>query len=141
MNKVKDLIDNYLNDRFTNSKQIELFYKIGKIIKENNIDLKKLELYLKEYYGVVISFTERNLKSMLEFTKYQNIDKLKNITWKNILVILKHNDDLIDICLKYKPTKYELLDYIRNKTKLKEKKEIELDDMLEELLKLKEDLK
>ena len=78
---------------------------------------------------------------MLEFTKYQNIDKLKNITWKNILVILKHNDDLIDICLKYKPTKYELLDYIKNKTKLKEKKEIELDDMLEELLKLKEDLK
>lgn len=140
MNNIKKTIDKYLSSTITNEKQIELFYKIGQYIKENNIEIKKLELYLKDNYGVVISFTERNLKNMLEFTKYKDINKLKNITWKNILVIMKNNDNLIDICLKYKPTKYELLDYIKN-GKIKENKQIEQDDMLKELKKIKEELK
>ena len=141
MDEIKKLINKYLNEQLTNSKEIELFYQIGNIIKNNKINIKELELFLKNEYGVIIAFTERNLKNMVEFSNYQNIDEFKKITWKNILIIMKHGSQYIKTCLKYKPNKYELLDYIRNGKKLNINDTIEIDDMLEELLKLKEDLK
>ena len=66
-----------------------------------------------------------------------NVLKFEKITWKNILVIMKNQIDLIDLCIKYKPSKNELIDYIKNKKQLVLNKELELDDTLEELIKLK----
>ena len=94
---------------------------------------------LKEKYGVVIAFTERNFIHMIHFSQYDLdlLPKLENITWKNHLVILKENNlKLIVICLEYKPTKQELVQYIKNNKELKKHDTIELDDTLEELLNL-----
>lgn len=122
-----------------NKNQINMYYEIGKYIDENNLNYKEIELYLRKYYGLVIAFTERNLKNMVRFSKYNEnlLKKLEQITWKNILVIMKNSNDLIDICIKYKPTKKELIDYIKNKKPLTINEFLEIDDTLEELIKLK----
>ena len=134
MDIVEKIIEKYLNN-INNEKQIQMFYEIGNIIRSNNINVIELSLYLKKQYGVVIAFTDRNLNNMIKFSNYDKslLNKLKQITWKNILLIMKNNQDLIDICIKYKPTKKELEDYINKDKKLKKNDIIELDDMLEEL--------
>lgn len=140
MYNVEKQIEAVLNQELTNENLIEMYYQIGSLICEYHLkQIKELELYLKQKYGVVIAFTERNLLNMIHFSKMSPnlIPKLKQITWKNILVILKEKDEtLIDLCLKYKPTKQELLNYLKTKKTLKENSQIELDDTLEELLKL-----
>lgn len=138
MDKIIDIINSYLFD-IDNKKQIHMYYEIGYYIKENNIDVKKLALYIREKLGLTIAFTDRNLNNMVKFSNYNKalLNKLEQITWKNILVIMKHNDDLIDICIKYKPTKQELEDFINNHKKLKNNDIIEMDDTLEELINLR----
>ena len=134
MEEIKNIIDKYLVN-INNEQEILMFYEIGNYIKNNDINVKELQLYLRNIYGLSIVFTDRNLINMINFSKYDKdlINKLKNITWKNILVIMKHDINLIDICLECKPTKYELLDYINHNKKLEKNDIIEMDDMLEEL--------
>ncbi len=133
MDEIVKIIDSYLND-IDNSKQIDMFYEIGKKINDLKINKKDLELFIRGKYGLSIAFTDRNLSNMVKFSKYDKklLNQFEQITWKNILVIMKYDISLIDICLKYKPTKYELLDYINNK-KIKKNDIIEEDDTLIEL--------
>lgn len=144
MYNVEKQIEAVLNQELTNQKLIEMYYQIGSFIQEYQPkQIKELERYLKNKYGVVIAFTERNLINMIHFSNLNPslLSKLKDITWKNILVILKENDEsLIDLCLKYKPTKQELLNYLKNNKELKENLQLELDDTLEELWKLQSEV-
>ena len=138
MDKIDNIIQKYIED-IDNEKQIMMYYQIGSYIKENNLNVKNVSLYLKDKYGIVIAFTDRNLNNMIKFSNYSKelLKKLKKITWKNILVIMKNNDELIDICLKYKPTKQQLEEYINHNKKLEKNDIIELDDTLEELINLR----
>lgn len=138
MDKIMDIINSYIFD-IDNKKQINMYYEIGRYIKENNIDIKKLALYIRENLGLTIAFTDRNLNNMIKFSNYNKslLNKLEQITWKNILVIMKHDESLIDLCIKYKPTKQELEDYINIHKKLKNNDIIEMDDTLEELINLR----
>lgn len=138
MDKIMDIINSYIFD-IDNKKQINMYYEIGHYIKENNIDIKKLTLYIRENLGLTIAFTDRNLNNMIKFSNYNKslLNKLEQITWKNILVIMKHDESLIDLCIKYKPTKQELEDYINIHKKLKNNDIIEMDDTLEELINLR----
>lgn len=138
MDKIMDIINSYIFD-IDNKKQINMYYEIGCYIKENNIDIKKLALYIRENLGLTIAFTDRNLNNMIKFSNYNKslLNKLEQITWKNILVIMKHDESLIDLCIKYKPTKQELEDYINIHKKLKNNDIIEMDDTLEELINLR----
>lgn len=138
MDEIYEIINKKLNSTLDNSKLIEMYYEVGLVISSKNINTKQLALFLKNKYGVNVVFSQRNLNNMVKFSNYNPflLDKLKLITWKNILVLMKEDNDLIDICIKYKPTKKELVEYIKTGKELKINKEIELDDTLEELLKL-----
>ena len=138
MDNIDKTINKYI-DNIDNDKQIMMYYQLGNIIKEKKLNIRTVALYLKEKYGIVIAFTDRNLNNMVKFSNYtkEDLTKLKKITWKNILVIMKHSDDLIDICLEYKPTKQQLEDYINHNKNLKKNDIIELDDTLEELMNLR----
>lgn len=138
MEHIQYLIETYL-DNIDNQKQITMYYNIGLYIRTHKLNTKELELFLKDKYGIVIAFTERNLNNMVKFSNYNKtkLSKLVNITWKNILVIMKYSDDLIDICLEYKPTKYQLENYIKNNKQLQKNDIIELDDTLDELKKIR----
>lgn len=145
MDSIEMKIEAVLKKQLDNESLIEMYYEIGNLIRTyNSKQLKILVQSLKQKYGVVIAFTERNFVNMIHFSLYkiELLPALKKITWKNHLVILKQNDEsLIDLCLEYKPTKYELVQYIKNKKPLKKHQEIELDDTLEELLQLQKELR
>ncbi len=140
MNDIQLKIEAVLKQKLTNQALIRMYYEIGSMMADfDSKQIKKTEQMLKEKYGVVIAFTERNFIHMIHFSQYDLdlLPKLENITWKNHLVILKENNlKLIDICLEYKPTKQELVQYIKNNKELKKHDTIELDDTLEELLNL-----
>ncbi len=140
MNDIQLKIEAVLKQKLTNQALIRMYYEIGSMMADfDSKQIKKTEQMLKEKSGVVIAFTERNFIHMIHFSQYDLdlLPKLENITWKNHLVILKENDlKLIDICLEYKPTKQELVQYIKNNKELKKHDAIELDDTLEELLNL-----
>jgi hypothetical protein len=140
MNDIQLKIEAVLKQKLTNQALIRMYYEIGSMMVDfDSKQIKKTEQMLKEKYGVVIAFTERNFIHMIHFSQYDLdlLPKLENITWKNHLVILKENNlKLIDICLEYKPTKQELVQYIKNNKELKKHDTIELDDTLEELLNL-----
>ena len=129
MNDIQLKIEAVLKQKLTNQALIRMYYEIGSMMADfDSKQIKKTEQMLKEKYGVVIHFSQYDLDLL---------PKLENITWKNHLVILKENNlKLIDICLEYKPTKQELVQYIKNNKKLKKHDAIELDDTLEELLNL-----
>lgn len=138
MDKIDYIIKKYI-DKINNEKQIAMYYEIGSFIKQNKLNVKNIDLFLKDKYGIVIAFTDRNLNNMVKFSRYdkKQLEKLKKITWKNILLIMKNSDELIDICLEYKPTKQQLEEYINHHKKLKKNDIIELDDTLEELMNLR----
>lgn len=142
MDEIYIIIEGILKQNITNDILISMYYQIGKVIKKKKINTKELELYLKEKYGLVIAFSQRNLNNMTKFSNYneEQLEKLKKITWKNILVIMKYDDSLINICIKYNPTKLELENYIKTNKKLKQNPNLELDDTLEEIKKLKENM-
>ena len=109
MNDIQLKIEAVLKQKLTNQTLIRMYYEIGSMMADfDSKQIKKTEQMLKEKYGVVIAFTERNFIHMIHFSQYDLdlLPKLENITWKNHLVILKENNlKLIDICLEYKPTK------------------------------------
>lgn len=137
MNKVDEIIQKAFQQELDNEKLIDMYYKIGKLIKKEKIDKKNLELFLKEKYGIVIAFTERNLNYMVLFSgiTLKELDKYKLLPWKIIIVLLKRKD-LIDLCLLYRPTKQQLENFIKNNKPLVQNKCFELDDTLEELREL-----
>jgi hypothetical protein len=137
MHKVDEIIQETFQKELNNAMLIDMYYKIGKLINDKKIDKKLLEQFLKEKYGVVIAFTERNFKFMTIFSNIPEteLDKYKLLPWKLIIVLLKRKD-LIDLCLEYHPTKYQLENYIKNNKKLEKNDYFELDDTLEELKKL-----
>lgn len=137
MNKVDEIIQKAFQHELNNEKLIDMYYKIGKLIKKEQIDKKNLELFLKEKYGIVIAFTERNLNYMVLFSgiTLKELDKYKLLPWKIIIILLKRKD-LIDLCLLYRPTKQQLENFIKNNKPLVQNKCFELDDTLEELREL-----
>lgn len=137
MNKVDEIIQKTFQHELNNEKLIDMYYKIGKLIKKEKIDKKNLELFLKEKYGIVIAFTERNLNYMVLFSgiTLKELDKYKLLPWKIIIILLKRKD-LIDLCLLYRPTKQQLENFIKNNKPLVQNKCFELDDTLEELREL-----
>lgn len=137
MNKVDEIIQKTFQHELNNEKLIDMYYKIGKLIKKEQIDKKNLELFLKEKYGIVIAFTERNLNYMVLFSgiTLKELDKYKLLPWKIIIILLKRKD-LIDLCLLYRPTKQQLENFIKNNKPLAQNKCFELDDTLEELREL-----
>jgi len=142
MDEIHKIIKNNLNKNINNELLISMYYQIGLTIKNKNINTKELELFLKSKYGLLITFSQRNLNNMLKFSEYseKQLKKLQKITWKNILVIMKYDDSLIDICIKYNPTKLELEKYIKQNKTIKYNENIELDDTLEEIKKLKKNM-
>lgn len=141
MNDIYYIIESTLAKKIDNASIIDMYYQIGLILRNNRLKSKDTSFNLKQRYGIVIAFTERNLNNMIKFSSYDisYLPKLKKITWKNILVIMKNNDELIDICLEYNPTKQQLIDYIRKEKQLVKNESIEFDDTLEELIKLQKE--
>lgn len=141
--KIKSLIDKTLEQEITNDRLIDLYYSIGKIlIKQNDKNLIDLENYLQKNYGIVIGFTRRNLINMINFAytyKDDYLDILKNVSWKNHLVILKeeHKKNLLLACIKYNLDKNGLNNYIKTGGVQNNKNCLFYDDMLEELRNLK----
>ena len=141
MNDIYYIIENTLIKKIDNASIIDMYYQIGLKLKKDKLSSKEIAFYLKQKYGIVIAFTERNLNNMIKFSLYDTslLPKLKKITWKNILVIMKNDDKLIDICIEYNPTKYQLIDYIKKGKELVKNEKLELDDTLEELKKLQKE--
>ena len=141
MNDIYYIIESTLSKTIDNASIIDMYYQIGIKIKEKKLNLKEVEYLLKQRYGIVIALTERNLNNMVKFSDYDIslLAKLKKITWKNILVIMKNEENLIEICLKYNPTKQQLVDYVKKGRNLIFNENIELDDTVEELRKLKKE--
>lgn len=92
MEKINNIIIKYLNNEITMINLLNMFYDIGELIIKKNVDLIELELYLKNKYGIIISFTKRNFKNMiLLYNKYEKneLEKLKEYDWNQIIQILK----------------------------------------------------
>ncbi len=138
MNEIKIVIDKYLKKKIDNSTLIQMYYEVGCIIKDNDLNLTELELFLKHTYGLVIAFTKRNLLNMVKLSNQDTntISKLKKITWKNCLVLLNGHLDLIDLVIEYNPTKQELLNYIKENKIFVKNEFLEHDDTLEEMIEL-----
>lgn len=122
--KLFNLIDNLLNKEITYDKVVVLFYNIGNLFIENNVNyhtIFKIEDLLINKYGKTISFSRKNLNTMVLFSKsYDNLDKIKKIDWNTHLFILKrkNKEELLDIVIQNKLNKRELEYYIKyNKVK------------------------
>lgn len=137
MDKVNQIIMNTLNNKIDNASLINMYYEIGKQINTNNIKTKELEYFLKQKYGITILFTERNLNNMVKFSKLSNINNYLELPWKLILILLKKDQDYTLFCKQYYPTKKQMVEYINNGKIPKKNETFELDDTLEEIIKLK----
>jgi len=141
---IEKYIDKVLKKDVSNSDLIKLYFNIGKILNDNpKLNVYLLEVYLKNKYGLMIGFTKRNFYNMERFYKQYNsfitLDKLKQVSWKNHLVILKQSkkEELIDICIKYNLDKTQLERYIKKGILPTNKNDIFYDEMLDEFKKLK----
>lgn len=97
MEEINKIILEKIQEKIEMKDLLNMFYDIAECILKNNIDLKELELYLKNIYGVSIVFTKRNLKNMVKL--YNNYDKnnlkeLEQYDW--ISVIQKLNNKKIN---------------------------------------------
>lgn len=122
--KLFSLIDNLLKEDITFDKVVQLFYQIGNIFIENNVNyhtLFKIEDLLINKYGKTISFSRKNLNTMILFSKtYNNLDKIKEVDWNTHLFVLKrkNKEELLDAIIQNKLNKRELEYYIKyNKVK------------------------
>lgn len=146
--QIQSLIDNTLQKKITNEELIYLYYKIGEIL-ENTKDknLMELEINLKQKYGIVIGFSRRNFMNMMKLYKtYKDtnlLSKLKQIPWKNHLIILKQKEKetLMDICIKQQFNIDELEHYIHTKEIKKISSLLEDNDSLKELISLQKSFK
>jgi len=122
--KLFDLIDNLLKEDITCDKVVQLFYEIGNILIENEVNyhtLFKVEDLLTNRYGKTISFSRKNLNTMILFSKtYDALNKITKIDWNTHLFVLKrkNKEELLDIIIQNKLNKRELEYYLKyNKVK------------------------
>lgn len=97
MEETNKIIKKYLKQELKMKELLNMFYEIGESISKNNLDLKELELYLKNIYGISIVFTKRNFKNMLKlYDNYEktNLKELENYDW--IRIIQKLNNKKIN---------------------------------------------
>lgn len=97
MEETNKIITKYLTQELKMKELLNMFYEIGESISKNNLDLKELELYLKNIYGISIVFTKRNFKNMLKlYDNYEknNLKELENYDW--IRIIQKLNNKKIN---------------------------------------------
>lgn len=93
MENTKTIILQYLKKELTMLDLLNMYYEIGKYIDEQKIDILDLEIYLKSLFGIVISFTRRNLKNMVKlYKKYDKNElvKLQQYKWIQIIEILNN---------------------------------------------------
>lgn len=122
--KLFNLIDNLLKEDITYDKVVQLFYEIGNILIENEVNyhtLFKVEDLLTNRYGKTISFSRKNLNTMILFSKtYEDLNKITKVDWNTHLFVLKrkNKEELLDIIIQNKLNKRELEYYIKyNKVK------------------------
>lgn len=97
MEETNKIIKKYLKQELKMKELLNMFYEIGESISKSNLDLKELELYLKNIYGISIVFTKRNFKNMLKlYDNYEknNLKELENYDW--IRIIQKLNNKKIN---------------------------------------------
>lgn len=93
MKTIKEIIYNYLDKDLNNIELLNMYYEIGKTISENEINILDLEIYLKSIFGLVISFSRRNLRNMIKlYKKYSKNDliNLEQYKWIQIIEILNN---------------------------------------------------
>lgn len=118
--KIIKIIDNLLKENITYDKVVETFYNIGSILNENNTSyhtIFKIEDLLINKYGKLISFSRKNLNTMMLFSKtYKDLDKIKKVDWNTHLFILKrkNKEQLIDFIIQNKLNKREIEYYVKN---------------------------
>ena len=70
MNDIQLKIEAVLKQKLTNQALIRMYYEIGSMMADfDSKQIKKTEQMLKEKYGVVIAFTERNFIHMIHFSQ------------------------------------------------------------------------
>ena len=114
-------IEQLLEKKITTGKVIELFYNIGKILDENHYNyyqLAKLDILIRQKYGLMISLSRKNLMKIIKFyqiSKEIPLKKLQKIDWNSYLLLInKYNyEELIDIFIENKMNKRELEYYIK----------------------------
>ncbi len=105
MEEINKIILTYFQKKIKKIDLLNMFYDIGEIIEKNKIDLKELELFLKNEYGISIVFTKRNFKNMIKlYNKYQKEEliDIQQYVWYDVIQILnnkKINNYEIDYCL------------------------------------------
>ena len=114
-------IEQLLEKKITTGKVIELFYNIGKILDENHYNyyqLAKLDILIRQKYGLMISLSRKNLMKIIKFyqiSKEIPLKKLQKIDWNSYLLLINKSnyEELIDIFIKNKMNKRELEYYIK----------------------------
>lgn len=114
-------IDQLLEKKISTGKVIELFYNIGKILDENHYNyyqLAKLDILIRQKYGLMISLSRKNLMKIIKFyqiSKEIPLKKLQKIDWNSYLLLINKSnyEELIDIFIENKMNKRELEYYIK----------------------------
>lgn len=114
-------IEQLLEKKITTGKVIELFYNIGKILDENHYNyyqLAKLDILIRQKYGLMISLSRKNLMKIIKFyqiSKKIPLKKLQKIDWNSYLLLINKSnyEELIDIFIENKMNKRELEYYIK----------------------------
>ncbi len=114
-------IEQLLEKKITTGKVIELFYNIGKILDENHYNyyqLAKLDILIRQKYGLMISLSRKNLMKIIKFyqiSKEIPLKKLQKIDWNSYLFLINKSnyEELIDIFIENKMNKRELEYYIK----------------------------
>ncbi|MCI5552297.1 MAG: hypothetical protein MR388_00465 [Tenericutes bacterium] len=114
-------IEQLLEKKITTGKVIELFYNIGKILDENHYNyyqLAKLDILIRQKYGLMISLSRKNLMKIIKFyqiSKEIPLKKLQKIDWNSYLLLINKSnyEELIDIFIENKMNKRELEYYIK----------------------------
>ena len=116
-------IEQLLEKKITTGKVIELFYNIGKILDENHYNyyqLAKLDILIRQKYGLMISLSRKNLMKIIKFyqiSKEIPLKKLQKIDWNSYLLLINKSnyEELIDIFIENKMNKRELEYYIKDR--------------------------
>ena len=114
-------IEQLLEKKITTGKVIELYYNIGKILDENHYNyyqLAKLDILIRQKYGLMISLSRKNLMKIIKFyqiSKEIPLKKLQKIDWNSYLLLINKSnyEELIDIFIENKMNKRELEYYIK----------------------------
>lgn len=104
--KVDLKIKEVLGSKIDNKVLLKLYYDLGEILnsKKSN-ELKELELYLKSKYGIVIGFTARNFKNMINFYNDFKTNYNQDLLWKDLInknYTKNNNNDILEELIKLK---------------------------------------